>query len=111
MPAFELRNVVVVDDDRFIRTVLADALQENGFSVTTYATAEEAIEALAREPADVLVTDLHLPRMSGFELLEAVRGRPALRELPCVAISSRDWPEEVVADARVEHALMAVIRK
>jgi diguanylate cyclase (GGDEF)-like protein len=65
-------RVLVVDDDRLIREIVRDTLAERA-RVEPCSTAEAALEALAREPADVVVSDLTMPGMSGLELLERVR--------------------------------------
>ena len=65
-------RVIVVDDNRLIRELAKDALDEL-VSVETCASGEAALEALAREPAMLVVSDLEMPGMSGIDLLERIR--------------------------------------
>lgn len=65
-------RVVVVDDNRLIREIARDAL-EGQVRLECCTDAEAALEALAREPADLVISDLNMPGMSGIELLERVR--------------------------------------
>jgi diguanylate cyclase (GGDEF)-like protein len=65
-------RVLVVDDDRLLRELIGDAV-EGRARVEKCASAEEAQEALQREPADLVVSDLTMPGMSGTELLERIR--------------------------------------
>jgi diguanylate cyclase (GGDEF)-like protein len=65
-------RIVVVDDNRFTRELAREALADRA-SVECCASAEAALEALAREPADLVVSDLTMPGLSGLELLERVR--------------------------------------
>jgi two-component system nitrogen regulation response regulator GlnG len=65
----------VVDDDRSIRWVFEKALQREGMSFTTFATAKEAQSALRREQPRVLVSDVRMPGSSGLELLQDVKQR------------------------------------
>jgi len=65
-------RVVVVDDSRLIREIARDAL-EGQVRLECCADAEAAIEALSREPADLVISDLTMPGMSGIDLLERVR--------------------------------------
>ena len=65
-------RVVVVDDDRLIREMVRDAIGKRA-RVECCESSEAALEALHREPADLIVSDLTMPGLSGIELLEEVR--------------------------------------
>ncbi|WP_174296381.1 nitrogen regulation protein NR(I) [Sphingomonas bacterium] len=81
-------HVLVVDDDRAIRTVVAQALRRAGHEVTAVATLRELDAALARERPDVLLTDVVLPDGDGLERAAAVaRSHP---ELPVIVFSARN---------------------
>jgi len=69
--SFDAR-VVVVDDNRLIREIARDALGDS-VRLECCADAESALEALAREPSDLVISDLNMPGMSGIELLDRVR--------------------------------------
>ncbi len=72
-------KVLFVEDDQFIRETLAELLGATGHAVLQAHDAASALELLAREPVDVLVTDVGLPKVSGIELAqEAIRRRPGL---------------------------------
>jgi DNA-binding NtrC family response regulator len=66
-------RVLVVDDERRLRDVLRDVIQDMDLDVTTASTAEEALATMHAEPHDVILLDLHLPGMSGMELFERVQ--------------------------------------
>jgi len=65
-------RVIVVDDDRLIREMVEDAIGDRA-SVECCDSSESALEALHREPADLIVSDLTMPGLSGIELLEEIR--------------------------------------
>lgn len=90
-PAPEARGttVLLVDDSLSVRKVLARRLGRLGFEVTPAQDGEEALELLRQGDFDALVTDLEMPRMNGYELIESVRRRPATRDLPVVVITTR----------------------
>ena len=72
--------VLVVDDERFFREAISDALREAGMSCRAAASAEEALAAAGDPTVGVMVLDLGLPEASGLPLLRRLRGeRPALR--------------------------------
>ncbi|MFL5294729.1 MAG: response regulator, partial [Myxococcales bacterium] len=68
-------RVLVVDDEQSLRKVLAATLQREGYEVSVCANGEEAIAALDRDGADVVVTDLVMPKMDGLTLLRKVVAR------------------------------------
>src|SRR4029077_8450489 len=73
-------RVLVVDDEESQRTALAGMIALWGYAVETAADGQEALEKLASFPANVIVTDLMMPRMSGQELLKRLKqqgGAPA----------------------------------
>ena len=69
-------RVLVVDDEESQRTALAGMIALWGYTVETAADGQEALEKLAHFPAQVMVTDLMMPRMSGQELLKRLKDRP-----------------------------------
>ncbi len=87
------RNVLIVEDTELCRDTLELALMKlPNLSVRSVNTAEEALEWLDANEVCALVTDLHLPLMNGFELIEAVRGRPWQAALPILVISGDSDP-------------------
>ncbi len=82
-------NLLVVDDDSVMRMVLRTLLRSEGYSVVTAADAEEALAKLSESQFDMLITDIHMPRIDGVRLRDMVRegGR---KTLPIVFISGYD---------------------
>ena len=68
-------RVLIVDDDEDQRTMLAEMTESSGFSVTIASDGEEALSQHSEMPADVILTDLVMPRMDGFELLKTLAAR------------------------------------
>lgn len=86
-------TVVIVEDADICSTVLEIALVGMpGISIKSAASAEEALEYLDHRDICALITDLHLPHMDGFELIERVRNRPNRPRLPIVVISGDTDP-------------------
>jgi DNA-binding response OmpR family regulator len=87
------RIVLIVEDTELCRDTLEMALMKlPNLAVQSVTTAEEALEWLDANEVCALVTDLHLPLMNGFELIEAVRGRPWRSSLPILVISGDSDP-------------------
>lgn len=68
-------KVLIADDDRLVRTMLADLLGDLGHAVVLAENGEEALDVCAREAPDVLILDLLMPRLSGLDALHALRDR------------------------------------
>ena len=90
----EDRRVLVVDDDDVLRTTVARALGNEGWSVMEAAGGSEALEALDTAHPDVILLDLMMPGMSGFEFLAELRERSESRHTPVVVITAKDLTED-----------------
>ena len=82
------RSVLVVDDSRDSRAVVARYAALEGFEVTEAEDAATALDALAERSFDLMLTDLEMPGMDGFELVVETRRRSAHRTMPIVAITA-----------------------
>ena len=67
------QTIALVDDDRNILTGISIALEREGFKVQTYVDGESALIGLTRNPPDLAVLDIKMPRMDGEELLKKLR--------------------------------------
>jgi two-component system, chemotaxis family, sensor kinase CheA len=85
---FGQHRIVYAEDSFITREYVAGMLRSVGFIVTEVADGAEALLALRSERPDLLLTDLQMPRVDGFELLRRVRADPSLQGLPIVVIST-----------------------
>ncbi len=81
--------ILLVDDSLSVRKVVGQMLRRAGHLVITASDGQEALELLEQQNFRAVVTDLEMPRMSGFELLEEVRRRPNLVHLPVAVLTTR----------------------
>jgi len=100
-------TVLVVDDSAVTRTLEKSILEAAGYQVRVAADGAAALDLLGREPCDLVVTDIEMPRLDGFSLTERVRADERLRDLPVVLVTSLDSEDdrrrgvEVGADAYI----------
>ncbi|UOX99831.1 ATP-binding protein [Blastococcus sp. PRF04-17] len=87
--------VLVVDDNADMRAYLTRLLRPY-WSVRTTANGEEALAAVAEQPPDIVLTDVMMPRVDGFELLRALRGDPATAHVPVIMLTARAGQEASV---------------
>ncbi len=81
--------VLVVDDSPSVRRVVSNMLKANGWQVQTARDGVEALEVIARERPAVVLLDIEMPRMDGYELMATVRSQDQYRYLPLVVLTSR----------------------
>lgn len=92
-----MTRLLLVDDDEDIRFLLSCVLgDEPDFEVAEASTGAEALDMLeSADPFDLVILDVMLPKMSGAEVLAAMRQRPALRDIPVVFVTGNSDPETV----------------
>jgi len=105
-----VHQIVVIDDWPDDRVWMSRVLQgEGGYQVTTAATGEEGLEAMQQQTPDLIILDLMLPGMDGFEVLARVKADERTRPIPIIVVTAKDLTPE-------EHALLngqmaALLRK
>jgi two-component system, chemotaxis family, sensor kinase CheA len=81
-------HLLVADDSFTTRELIRSILQSAGYEVTAAVDGVDALDRLRSHPYDLLVSDVEMPRLDGFQLVARLRGDPALRQLPAVLITS-----------------------
>jgi DNA-binding response OmpR family regulator/Tfp pilus assembly protein PilZ len=87
-------RIVVVDDDAKYREIAAAPFRQRGDTVVTTADGLEGLSACLKEPPDVILSDVQMPRMDGWQLLRLVRARPSLTSVPVVFLTSLSGESE-----------------
>ncbi len=97
-----MTNVLIVDDDAFVRAYLRDALAETGYGLLEAANGEEALELVASDRPEVVLLDLLMPKQSGLDALSKIRS--VSPESRIIVISSLD------GESLIEQAMAAGAR-
>ncbi len=87
-------TILVVDDDLGTRLSISDYLELSGYIVITADDGQEALEIVEEYHPDLIVTDIVMPRMNGYELVRQVRQKPAYRLLPVILLTARIKTQE-----------------
>jgi adenylate cyclase len=87
-------RILVVDDQRANVQIIAGVLEARGYSVHTAANGVEALERLREIRPDVVVSDILMPKMDGYELCRRVRAAPETALLPVILVTSLEAPDE-----------------
>ena len=91
----QVGDLLVVDDNRVNRLLLGRALEQLGHAVSFAENGREALEAVRRRPFDLVLLDIEMPEMDGYQVLEALSADPRLRDIPVVMMSSVEEVESV----------------
>jgi CheY-like chemotaxis protein len=100
VPVAPPSGVLVIDDSAVARAKLRKLFEGAGYAVAVASDGVEGLERLAIQRFAVLVTDLEMPRMNGFELIAAVQGSLDTEDLPIIAITGHDELQARVHDCR-----------
>jgi two-component system, OmpR family, response regulator len=84
-----VRRILIVDDEPSVRDVMATVLSDAGYSVQTAADGHIALQIIDLAPPDLIITDVMMPRLDGWALLDRVHERNP--GLPVILMSAGDW--------------------
>lgn len=87
-------RVVVVEDEAAISKLIAYVLQNAGYQVESYSDGGEALDAIIKSPPNLILLDLMLPTMSGFEILAKLKLEEKLKNIPVVVLTCRGQDED-----------------
>ncbi len=89
LPASRQRSILIVDDSLSVRRVVSRIAQRHGWSTLLARDGAEALDMLDQHQVDVVLTDIEMPRMDGFELVSSIRSKSIFTDLPIVVLTSR----------------------
>src|SRR5205085_7949082 len=90
LPELNGKRVLVVDDDPDARAMLSRVLKEEHAEIVLAQNGEEAMAMIARSPVDLVLLDLMMPGMSGFEMVARLRAQPELAHIPIMIVSAKE---------------------
>jgi len=90
-------TILVVDDDPVILQLLQVNFEMEGFTVITAADGQEGVHRTRAERPDIVVSDVMMPRMSGLELLQALKGDPRTARIPVLLLTAKAQQTDVVS--------------
>lgn len=102
-----MNTVLVVDDSQTVRQMLSDLLQQVGLTVVEASNGLEAKEKIQAKIPDLVITDLIMPEMNGYELCRWIKNTPASQNIPVLICSTKDqefdryWGMKQGADAYI----------
>jgi CheY-like chemotaxis protein len=89
------KRILLVEDDRFLRKAAEATLRRHGFTVNTAVDGEDALQQVQRESPDLILLDLIMPKLQGFEVLRILKQDPSTQQIPVIVLSNLGQESDV----------------
>jgi DNA-binding response OmpR family regulator len=89
------KTVVVIEDEPDAAEMFGEMMRVNGFRVVKSYTSGPAIEIITREKPAIVILDVMMPEISGIEILQLMRAKPELSQIPVVVVSAKSMPADI----------------
>jgi len=90
-----MKNILIIEDDEFLRGLINKKLLAEGFNVISAVDGEEGIKKAKEQKPDLILLDLVLPNIDGFEVLEKVKADPDVSAVPVIILSNLSQKEDI----------------
>lgn len=103
-------KVLIVDDDAFLSGIYATKLELEGFQVVSARDGEEGLKAAMREKPDLILLDVLMPKLDGFEVLKRLKAEPDFKATPVIMLTNLGQKEDIekgLADGAVDYLIKA----
>lgn len=90
------KTILIVDDEESIRLICEMALQQNGFRTVSLDNAQDALTQIQKQPIDLVLSDVFMPRMSGFQFLAHLKNDPYYRTIPVIFLTAATDNEHIM---------------
>ncbi len=103
-----MAKILIAEDEPDIRELVLFMLRFAGYEVVAASNGEEAVRTAAREKPDLILLDVRMPRMTGYDACRLIKANPALRDVPIVFLSAKGQEAEIQSglDAGAEEYLL-----
>lgn len=89
------KKILVVEDDKFLRELISQKLLREGYDVAEAMDGEKGIDAVKQEKPDLILLDLILPGIDGFEVLARIKSDPEISEIPVIILSNLGQKDDI----------------
>jgi CheY-like chemotaxis protein len=90
-----VKRVLLAEDDRFLRRACEQSLRQRGYTVISAPDGEAALQLARSERPDLILLDMLMPRMTGLDVLRALKADPQMREIPVLVLSNSSREQDV----------------
>ena len=89
------KNILIIEDDEFLRGLINKKLSAEGFNIISAVDGEEGIKKAKEQKPDLILLDLVLPNIDGFEVLEKIKADPNVSAVPVIILSNLSQKEDI----------------
>lgn len=89
------RKILIIEDDGFLASIYAQKLELEGFEVAFATNGEDGLKLAQKDKPDLILLDLLMPQMDGFEVLEKAKADPAIKDVKVLVLSNLGQKEDV----------------
>jgi len=89
------KTILIIEDDKFLRELIAQKLLKEEFEISEAVDGEEGVKKVQKEKPDLILLDLILPGIDGFEVLAKIKEEPSLAQIPVIILSNLGQKEDV----------------
>lgn len=89
------KKILIIEDDKFLRELITKKLVKEGYETAEAVDGEEGIKKVKEEKPDLILLDLILPGIDGFEVLSRIKDDPALAQIPVIILSNLGQREDI----------------
>lgn len=93
-------RIMIVDDEAGVISSFVEFLSNCGFDAVGYTVAEEALQVIERETPDLILLDIMMPQVDGYEFCRLMKQNPATTDIPVVFVSGKDREDDAMLSAR-----------
>ncbi len=90
-----MAQILIAEDERDIRELIAFTLGAVGHNIVQAGNGEDALRLARENPPDLIMTDVRMPRLTGYELCRAIKSDEALKHIPVIILSAKGQDEEI----------------
>jgi CheY-like chemotaxis protein len=87
------KHILIVDDDENILELFRDILEGKGYAIKTFSRGWEALQEVSKEPPDLIILDIMMPRVNGYEVCQILKENPKTKPIPVIFLSALSHQE------------------
>lgn len=88
-------HILIVEDERGLQKTLSDALENEGFEVSSALDGESALQLLTKKRPDLILLDLVLPKKDGFEVLKELKSKEEIKDIPVIVLTNLEGSTDI----------------
>ena len=88
-------RILLAEDDRILRKAGETALRKKGYEVIAAVDGEDALAKARQDPPDLVLLDVMMPKIHGFDVLRGLKGDPKLRDIPVIMLTNLEQPTDI----------------